>query len=330
MMKKKKYLFVVILLIMSVIKVDALSVSKNNITMEKGGKEIVELYANIDKNVSSIEFTLTYTTYDIPADFIVNSIFKDGNPNGIKHNIQFEESQTGKILLGTVNINTKSNPTDSVGTINITGAKAITTEGETVNLNKQDINIKIGTIENDNPNDVEEEIPVDNNNNTNNNDNKKEEETKKEETKKEENKNTNKDTNKDESKKEENYNLLEKIDSEIVKITILENVFEYTITINKEVTELDLKPIAINKDAKIEVSSQKVEELNDNKILITVKDVDKEQIYTINVRIIKDFEKAEIDNSEFKENDSYKGKWLVVTVVLIILLIGSTLFTKKR
>lgn len=338
MKEKFKYLFAILLFLISIVRVDAMTVSKNDLTLEKGKGDTVELYANFEQNVTNVEFTLVYTTYDIPANFVVNSNFTDTNPDGIKHTVNFSQTQTGKVLLGTVHITTKVNPNDMLGTINIHSGKATTESGEVISLKRQDINVKIGTpVENDTPS--QEESTENNNNNNNNNENKEttkpKEEANKEnnnDTKKEEPKNES--VKKEETKKEETtengYNLLEKIESKIVKIEIKENIFDYTVTVNKETLELDLKPIAIKDTSKINITTQKIEEIKDNKILITVKDGEQEQIYTINVRVLKDFEKAEIDNSEFKTNNSYKGKWLVVTIVLIICLIGSLLLIKKR
>ena len=338
MNKKLKYIFSIFLLLISIVKVDALSVSKNEITIEKGNKESIELYANVSESVTNIEFILVHTTNDIPASFIVNSNFVDTNPGGSKHSINFDTPQTGNILLGTISVNPKSDGIDTLGTVSAYNGKATTDLGGIITLNRKDINIKITTPvvvtppQTEQPKPNVSDTPVDNN---------KKEEPKKETPKQEQNTNTNNNKNnnnikENEEKKEEEvikqetYNLLEKIESEIVKIDIQEDVFEYTVTINKETLELDLKPVAIDTNSKIDITSQKIEELKDNKILITVKNGEEEQIYTINVNMIKDFEKAEIDNGKFEENNSYKGKWLVISIILIVVFIVGLLLTKKK
>lgn len=295
---KLKYIFTIFILLISINKVNALSVSKNNLTIEKGGSDSVELYANTDKEVTAVDFTLVYTTYDVPANFIVNNSYTDGNPDGITHRITFPEATSGKILLGTININVKSYPNDRAGTINIHSAKATTSEGETISLDAQNINVTIGTPE---PSPVVEQ---------------------KEEPKVEE--------PKEEPKQEEtNKNLLDKIESNIVKIKLKKDVFEYSISIDPELTELDLKPVAKDEDTNIDITTQKISEIEDNKITITATKGDIKQEYIINIKNKKDTN-IEVDTTEFKGNTNYKGKWIIVSIVLIVILMISLLSTKKK
>ena len=268
------------------IKVNALSVSKNDLTIEKGSSETVELYANTESEIISASFTLVYSTYDIPANFAVASGFSDSNPNGINHEIIFNEAKSGKILLGTINVSVVNYPNDSIGTINIHTGSAKTTDGETINLNSQNINIKVGT-----PNEVKTD--------------------------------------------EKKSALLTKIESKIVSIELKEKTYEYTINVDSKVEELDLKGIPEDSNAKVETSTQKIKELKDNKIIITVKNGDEEQKYTINVNSKNDTKEKDdneivIDKTEFKENKGYKGKWIVISIVLIIVLMVSLLLSKKK
>ena len=142
MKKRIKYIFLTLFIFIFMSKVNALSVSKSNLTLDKSASDRVELYANTEKEIKSVNFTLTFSTYDIPAEFIVNSSYTDGNPNGITHSVTFDEPKTGKILLGTVYISTKKNPKDKEGTVDIYNATANTGE-EKINLNSQRINITI-------------------------------------------------------------------------------------------------------------------------------------------------------------------------------------------
>ncbi len=281
----------VFLLLISINKVNALSVSKNDITIEKGGNDTIELYANTEQEVNSVSFTLVYSTYDIPANFIVNPAYTDTNPNGITHNVIFNENKSGKILLGTININVKNFPNDTAGSISIHTASAKAADGNTINLNNQTINIKIGTPVPEEP--------------------------------------------KQEEKKEEvkiDTNLLDKIESKIVKIVLIKDQFEYTITINKDIKELDLKPIAKDEKTEITIKTQKISELEDNKLLINTKLNDIEQTYTFNIKIKEKnkIDKSIIDKGEFKENKSYKGKWLVMIIVLLLAFAANILLNKKK
>ena len=287
MKKRIKYFFVAfVLLVIPFINVLALSVSKNDLTIEKGGNNEIELYANTESEVISVSFTLVYSTYDIPANFTPADGFNDANPNSINHEIIFDKALTGKILLGTIKINVKMEPEVSTGTVNLHTAKAKTKDGETVNLNNQSINVKVGT-------------PV------------------------------------EEPKEEPKSALLTKIESKIVNIELKENTYEYTVDIDSKVEELDLKGIAEDSDATVEITTKKIKELKDNKIIITVKNGDAEKKYTINI-VIKEDKKVKkdneitIDNSKFEENKSYKGKWIFISIILIIILMVSLVLSRKK
>ena len=291
MRKLVKIAILTVILSLFINKAYALSVSKNSLTMEKGSSDKVELYANSDKEITSVEFTLVYSSYDVSADFIINGGYTDSNPNGITHKINLGEAKSGKILLGNISINVKSNPNGNGGTINIHSAKGYTSKGESVALNNQIINVTIGKV-----------------NNT--------EEVKKEATKIEE-------------KKDIDKNLLEKIESKIVNIELKKDVFEYAVSIDKDVKELDLKVIPKDSNTKVEISNQKIEEIKDNKIVITASNGDIKQEYIINLKEKKDIE-VTIDKSEFKEKGIYKGKWILVSIVLVIVLIIGLVMTKKK
>ena len=126
-------------------------------------------------------------------------------------------------------------------------------------------------------------------------------------------------------KEEKKSALLKQIESKLVKIELKDKVYEYTVNIPNTVTELDLKGIPEDENAKVEISTQKIKDLKDNKILITVKNGNSEQKYTINVTIneIIDTNNELIDTTEFKENKSYKGKWIIISIFLIVTLMVS-------
>ncbi len=276
------YIFTIFLLLLIIPKVYALEVSEGNVTIENGGNKKVELYANVSENITSVTFTLVFSTYDIPADFTPASGANDTNPYGISHTVVFDEAKTGRVLVGTVNISVKANPTDKVGAINIHTATARTTDGNTINLEPKNIDIKVGT-----PTEEPKEEP-----------------------------------------KEVDKNLLDKIESKIVKIELKKDVFDYTVEIDKDVTELDLKATPKDSSTKVEISSQKIDELKDNIIVITAKNGNTEQKYNIKVKVKE--EEITIDKDEFKEDKSYKGKWIVVSIVLIVALLISMLLSKKK
>ena len=123
-------------------------------------------------------------------------------------------------------------------------------------------------------------------------------------------------------------NLLDKIESNIVIINLKPNQYEYTIKIDETVDELDLKAIPKDENTQIDITSQKLTELEENKITITAKNGDTEQKYIINIETKEDA--IVIDNEEFKEDKSYKAKWIVVSILLIVALLASMLLSRKK
>lgn len=289
-MKKLFLLLFLSIVIIMPINVHALSVDKNNLTIEKGDSQPIGLYANVSDEVNEIDFTLVYSTYDIPAYFSIEPGLTDTNPNGINHKIVFSEPVTGNIKLGTIRINVVYNPKDYVGTINIHSGKAITTSGETIQLKAQTINANVNVKEEDNT-----QTTTDNTTDT----------------------------------KEEKTRLLEKIESNIVKIELKDDIYEYTVNIKEDIDELDLKPIAKDDKYKIDITSQKIKELKDNKIIITVKDEDNTEEYKIKVNVLE-VNKVEIDEDEFKSTYKYKGKWITLIVLLSVVLVVGVILNKKK
>ena len=133
---------------------------------------------------------------------------------------------------------------------------------------------------------------------------------------------------KSEEKKEEKRNLLESINSEIVQIELKEDVYEYTVSVDEDIKELDLKPVAKDKNTTIDISNQKIGKLEDNKITVKASLDNYNEEYVINVKVNK---KVQIDNQkETKMDTSYKRKWLVLIVILSIGLIINIMLAKKK
>lgn len=276
----------------------ALTVSENNIEIPKSDRKSIELSTNSEEMLTSVEFTLVYTTYDIPASFIVNPNYTDSNPNGIKHKIIFSEPINGNIILGNININVVDNPKDNTGTVNIHSAIGYTKSGETINLTSQNINVTV--LNNRETNTETNEIE-------------KLKEDEQEETKK------------------NDKNVLKEIKSDLVKINIQKDIFEYTIAINNDIEKLDLEPIAINESYKVKISNQEIATLEDNKINITITDNKGNKIdYIIKVNILKDISDVEIDDSDFKEKNTYKGKWIILVIIFSIILLFGLILTRKK
>lgn len=284
----KMYIFTIFVLLVGILPVNALSVSKNSVTIEKGQNSSIELYANSESEIKSVDFTLVFSTYDIPAYFRPADGNNDTNPNGINHHVVLGQASSGKVLVGSIDINVKLAAVDTVGAITLSNASAIGNNGNRISLNMQNINVKVGKPETTTEDDKEE--------------------------KKEE---------------EKDKNLIDKIESKIVNIELKKDVFDYTVTIPDNVTELDLKVLPKDSDAKVDISTQKIKEIKDNKIVITVKSGDIEQKYNINIKV-KEENEIKIDEEEFKGSTSYKGKWVVIMVALLVVLGLSLVFNKKR
>lgn len=161
-MKKLILVLIILSIILIPFETSALSVDKNNLSIEKNSSEAISLYAKVDSQVTGIEFNLIFTTYDIPASFYVDSGLTDTNPSGVYHKIIFPNPTSGEIKLGEILISVVDNPKANTGGINIHSAKAIATNGEVINLNSQAINVKIG--EQDEIMDPIDEKPVKNSN----------------------------------------------------------------------------------------------------------------------------------------------------------------------
>lgn len=293
-----KFICLIVTFFMLTTGVLALTVSENNIEIPKSDRKSIELSTNSEEMLTSVEFTLVYTTYDIPASFIVNPNYTDSNPNGIKHKIIFSEPINGNIILGNININVVDDPKDNAGTVNIHSAIGYTESGETINLTSQNINVTV--LNNRETNTETNEIE-------------KSKEDKHEET------------------KEFDKNVLKEIKSDLVKINIQKDIFEYTITINNDIEKLDLEPIAINESYKVEISSQEIATLEDNKINITITDDKGNKIdYIIKVNVLKDISDVEIDDSDFKEKNTYKGKWIILVIIFSTILLFGLILTRKK
>lgn len=133
-----------------------------------------------------------------------------------------------------------------------------------------------------------------------------------------------------ENTKPKENNLLKEIKSNIATIELKNDVYSYEVNVSEDVKKLDLVAIPKNEKSKVEISSQKVEELKDGNIIITVTSpsLTKEE-YKIKVNILKP-EKVNIDNEEFEVNTTYKWKWVVVIIISVVaLLFGCTLIKKE-
>lgn len=269
-------LLIISLLFIFIPRVLALEVSNDNLIISSGDSEEVELYIDVSDEVSSVSFSMFFSTYDIPAYFNTEDGIVDNSNNGIKHILKLDEEKSGKILLGKIKISPVNNPKDMSGTITLSNATYTDKLGNENNLDNKIINVSIG-------------------------------------------------------KKEKENITLKEIKSKIVKIDLVDNVYEYKVQVNGDVDKLDLEAIPSKDSYKVEISNQEIDKLKDGKIVIKVSNGSSIQEYIITVDKLKDVENVEIDDSKFIEENNYKSKWVVVIVILsVIFIIGLVIGKKNR
>lgn len=275
MKKIFRYIIVVFLMTISIRKVDALSVDKSEVSLVRGGNISLTLKENFTSKISKIEFNLVYSNNDIKGSFNSSSGIDDNN--GIKHSISYSKPISGEVDIGTININVSNDINSFSGKVSLVSAKAITVDGNSIDLDGPIINVKVEE-------DVSDSVSSD-------------------------------------------KDLLERIDSKLVKINLESGVYEYNVLVNNDIKELDLEPVAKDNKTSINISSQKLISGKDNKITIDASKGSILQSYVINVNYE---EPLEIDQSKFTANNNYKNKWLILMGVFGILFTGSLITIKVR
>lgn len=276
----KKIAFLLVVFLINLPLVSALSVDSTELTVAKGEKATVNVYANLEEETTKVSFSLVYTTYDVPATFKA----EEGitlKTNTTKNTLTFTNAQKGQVKLGTIEISIPKSAKANKGTIRLNNATATSKSGNISKLDSVELTVTIGTS-----------------------------------------------TNNSTSVKESN--LLKGITSKIVNIDLKDNVYTYEVNVKEDVKELDLVAVPKDEKSKVVISSQKVSELKDGKIIINVTSPSNtKEEYTVKVNVLKT-NKVEIDKEKFKADSSYKGKWVVVIIASVVaLLFGFTLSKKE-
>lgn len=276
----KRIIFLLVVFLINLPLVSALSVDSTELTVAKGEKSTVNVYADLKEETTKVSFSLVYTTYDVPATFKA----EEGitlKTNTTKNTLTFSEAQKGQVKLGTIEISILKNAKANKGTIRLNSATATSKSGNISKLDPVELTVTIGTS-----------------------------------------------TNNSTSVKESN--LLKGITSKIVNIDLKDNVYTYEVNVKEDVKELDLVAVPKDEKSKVVISSQKISELKDGKIIINVTSPSNtKEEYTVKVNVLKT-NKVEIDKEKFKADSSYKGKWVVIIIVSVVaLLFGFTLSKKE-
>ena len=276
----KRIIFLLVVFLINLPLVSALSVDNTELTVAKGEKSTVDVYADLKEETTKVSFSLVYTTYDVPATFKA----EEGitlKTNTTKNTLTFSEAQKGQVKLGTIEISILKSAKANKGTIRLNSATATSKSGNISKLDPVELTVTIGTS-----------------------------------------------TNNSTSVKESN--LLKGITSKIVNIDLKDNVYTYEVNVKEDVKEHDLVAVPKDEKSKVVISSQKISDLKDGKIIINVTSPSNtKEEYTVKVNVLKT-DKVEIDKEEFKADSSYKGKWVVVIIVSVVaLLFGFTLSKKE-
>ena len=276
----KRIVFLLVVFLINLPLVSALSVDSTELTVAKGEKATVNVYADLKEETTKVSFSLVYTTYDVPATFKA----EEGitlKTNTTKNTLTFSEAQKGQVKLGTIEISILKSAKANKGTIRLNSATATSKSGNISKLDPVELTVTIGTS-----------------------------------------------TNNSTSVKESN--LLKGITSKIVNIDLKDNVYTYEVNVKEDVKELDLVAVPKDEKSKVVISSQKISDLKDGKIIINVTSPSNtKEEYTVKVNVLKT-NKVEIDKEKFKADSSYKGKWVVIIIVSVVaLLFGFTLSKKE-
>ena len=276
----KRIIFLLVVFLINLPLVSALSVDNTELTVAKGEKSTVNVYADLKEETTKVSFSLVYTTYDVPATFKA----EEGitlKTNTTKNTLTFSEAQKGQVKLGTIEISILKSAKANKGTIRLNSATATSKSGNISKLDPVELTVTIGTS-----------------------------------------------TNNSTSVKESN--LLKGITSKIVNIDLKDNVYTYEVNVKEDVKELDLVAVPKDEKSKVVISSQKISELKDGKIIINVTSPSNtKEEYTVKVNVLKT-DKVEIDKEEFKADSSYKGKWVVVIIVSVVALLFGLTLSKKE
>lgn len=276
----KRIAFLLVVFLINLPLVSALSVDNTELTVAKGEKSTVNVYADLKEETTKVSFSLVYTTYDVPATFKA----EEGitlKTNTTKNTLTFSEAQKGQVKLGTIEISILKSAKANKGTIRLNSATATSKSGNISKLDPVELTVTIGTS-----------------------------------------------TNNSTSVKESN--LLKGITSKIVNIDLKDNVYTYEVNVKEDVKELDLVAVPKDEKSKVVISSQKISDLKDGKVIINVTSPSNtKEEYTVKVNVLKT-DKVEIDKEEFKADSSYKGKWVVVIIVSVVALLFGFILSKKE
>lgn len=143
----KRIAFLLVVFLINLPLVSALSVDNTELTVAKGEKSTVNVYADLKEETTKVSFSLIYTTYDVPATFKA----EEGitlKTNTTKNTLTFSEAQKGQVKLGTIEISILKSAKANKGTIRLNSATATSKSGNISKLDPVELTVTIGTSTN--------------------------------------------------------------------------------------------------------------------------------------------------------------------------------------
>lgn len=143
----KRIIFLLVVFLINLPLVSALSVDSTELTVAKGEKSTVNVYADLKEETTKVSFSLVYTTYDVPATFKA----EEGitlKTNTTKNTLTFNEAQKGQVKLGTIEISILKSAKANKGTIRLNSATATSKSGNISKLDPVELTVTIGTSTN--------------------------------------------------------------------------------------------------------------------------------------------------------------------------------------
>lgn len=143
----KRIAFLLVVFLINLPLVSALSVDSTELTVAKGEKSTVNVYADLKEETTKVSFSLVYTTYDVPATFKA----EEGitlKTNTTKNTLTFSEAQKGQVKLGTIEISILKSAKANKGTIRLNSATATSKSGNITKLDPVELTVTIGTSTN--------------------------------------------------------------------------------------------------------------------------------------------------------------------------------------
>ena len=138
------------------------------------------------------------------------------------------------------------------------------------------------------------------------------------------------------SNEKSSNNNLASMSSSIAEISFSKDTLEYNVTVPNDTSEFDLTVTAEDALATVNISNQQLK-TNKTNITVTVTAEDgstKEYKVIVNKEKKKTTTKAKENNSnkteETKNSDSYKPKWIVVLIGLLVVFVLDMLYMKKK